>query len=79
MKIFFLASLLGKAKIVFYYKYMRHDCTTILCAVKSVKCRVGATMVTRAVYIFRKNDVSHMRKHTMLVESHNISDSVKPD
>jgi hypothetical protein len=54
MKIILLASLLGKAKIVLYYKYVCHDCTTILRAVNSVKCRVGANMVTRAVYIFRK-------------------------
>jgi hypothetical protein len=78
MKIILLASRLGKAKIILYYKNKCHDCTTILHAVNRVKCRVGANMVTRAVCISRKqNDVSDMRKHTMLVESHNISDSMK--
>jgi hypothetical protein len=54
MKIMLLASLLGKAKIVLYYKYVCHDCTTILRAVNSVKCRVGANMVSRTVPIFRR-------------------------
>ena len=59
MKIILLASLLGKGKIVLYYKNKCHDCTTILRAVNSVKCRVGANMVTRAVYIFRKKMTFH--------------------
>jgi hypothetical protein len=45
-----------------YHKNMCHDCTTILHAVKILRRRVGATMVSRTVHIFEKKDVSHTKK-----------------
>ena len=47
VKIILLPLLRGNATIVSHYIQVCHDCTTVVHTVNSVKCRVGATMVTR--------------------------------
>ena len=54
MELILLALLLDKAKIFSHYRIIRFVCTTNLHVGNSVKYRVGSNLVTRAVYIFRK-------------------------
>ena len=48
-KIILLALFLDKAKVVLHYTHICHDCTTSIHAVKSIKYRVGANLLTQTV------------------------------